>query len=525
MVTAILYWRRPDAFYNPQLWAEDGNIFFTDAFFTGARSFSMPFGGYYHTLARAAALIGSWIPVRYVPHWYVFASWLLLVLVVGYIFSARFPFGRGQKFLLGLALVGTTANGEVFFNLANWAAISGLIWLLLAMSNEPWSRRQSTFDGVLLVMAGLSSPFVVCFWLAFLMRWWVRRTTHSYRLLLLSLLVALIQVWHMPARMTDSVLPTISLLFLDGLIYRFGFMFIGESVFDLRHTPFLRLCGLVAVFGFYGTQLVTAVARTNWPQLTALGGGILAAILKLYVERHHPEIIGYHAGRHFYIPAVTLAWALILSARPWKWLPLTMILAAFLFLTPSNKNQILPDLDWAGHTARCVGTQSVCRIPVNPVRDPPVFFAIMKPRVFAEPPIQTEFASSFGGMIELLGYDVAQSRSEIRVRFVWRAMERMNTDLMFFVHLFNPDTPTEIASQADVMPLDWQYPTSLWVDREIVVDQVALSLDTLPQGEYGLAVGWYNANASAMPRLVAYDSQGQVWKDNRVILPLTVAVP
>jgi hypothetical protein len=63
------------------------------------------------------------------------------------------------------------------------------------------------------------------------------------------------------------------------------------------------------------------------------------------------------------------------------------------------------------------------------------------------------------------------------------------------------------------------------VDREIVVDQVALSLDTLPQGEYGLAVGWYNANASAMPRLVAYDSQGQVWKDNRVILPLTVAVP
>ena len=56
-ITTILYWRRPDAFYNPQLWAEDGSRFFSNPFFFGAQTLWMPFAGYYHTLARLVALV------------------------------------------------------------------------------------------------------------------------------------------------------------------------------------------------------------------------------------------------------------------------------------------------------------------------------------------------------------------------------------------------------------------------------------------------------------------------------------
>src|SRR5262245_13404602 len=70
-ITTILYWRRPDAFYNPQLWAEDGSRFFSNPFFFGAQTLWMPFAGYYHTLARLVALIGYQLPIRFAPHWYV----------------------------------------------------------------------------------------------------------------------------------------------------------------------------------------------------------------------------------------------------------------------------------------------------------------------------------------------------------------------------------------------------------------------------------------------------------------------
>jgi len=387
-VTAILYWRRPDAFYNPQFWAEDGSRFFTGAFFIGARSLVIPLAGFFHTLARLVAWIGSWIPVRYAPHWYGAASWALLVSMISYIFSARFSLSNRQKLLLGLALVATTADNEVFFNLANWATITSLFWLLLAASNEPQSQRQALFDIAVLILAGLNSPFVICLWPTFLLRWWVRRTAHNGRLLALSLAVAVIQVWNMPTRITaGGIFPQLSSSFVDVLICRFGFMFLGEQVYRLELTDPLRICGLATISGFYGGLFWHAVRQKNWSLVTILGGGILAELLSLYVMRNSLIPMMHSAGRHFFIPAVTVTWALLLSnlrPRHLSWSPLTLILIAFLFLTPSSKNQILPDLDWAGHVAQWRGTQLLCKIPINPVWDPPAWFAYMNSRTFNE---------------------------------------------------------------------------------------------------------------------------------------------
>ena len=190
-VTAILYWRRPDAFYDPQLLSRKRQPLLFRPLLWRPDGFSYLPAGYYHTLARLVALIGYQLPVRYAPHWYAFASWLLLVALLFYLFSPRFAWPNWQKYLLGLALVATTAGNEVFFNLANWPTIISLFWLLLAIADEPKNRRQAVFDGLLLVGAGLNSPFTVCLWVLFLLRWSVRRTKSSLHLLLLSVAVAL----------------------------------------------------------------------------------------------------------------------------------------------------------------------------------------------------------------------------------------------------------------------------------------------------------------------------------------------
>ena len=471
------------------------------------------------------------MPVGYIPRFYGFASWLLLVFIIGYIFSARFSFGNGLKFLLGLSLVATTAHNEVFFNLANWAFITSLIWLLLSISNEPRSLRDSFFDIVLLILAGLNSPFVICLWPIFLLRWYARRTPHSVGLLVISLTVAVIQVWNMPPRVIEegSLLLKPGRLLVDVLIYRFGFMFLGEQVYQIQLTDPLRIYGLIIVSAFYGGLIWYAIRKKNWPLLTILAGGILAVMLSLYVMRNHLDAMVYFSGRHFYIPAVSTAWALLLADfKPGylRWSPLTMIFVSFLFLTPENKNQVLPDLNWAGYTAKCVGTLPKCKIPINPVWDPPVWFAHMDSHVFRTPAIKNPFSSRFGEQIELLGYDVSQNHSVLHLKLVWHALGTIKTDYKFFVHLFSPNNPTQILAQIDQTPLEGRYPTSKWLAKEFIIEKVELSLAKLSPGEYQMGLGWYDPNSPKTDRLAAYDESHQrSWEDNRVILPIKVVIP
>ncbi|MBN2006793.1 MAG: hypothetical protein JXA21_25790 [Anaerolineae bacterium] len=529
-ITLVLYWRRPDAFYNPQLWAEDGEVFFTQAFFEGIKPMVKPYRGYFHALGRVVAWIGSWLPVRYAPHWYEFAAWGMLVFISGYLFSARFPFKNALKFLLGLTLVSTTADNEVFFNVANWVTVTSFLWLLLAISNAPQSRLQVIFDTTVLILVGLSSPFVICLWPIFLLRWATQRTSHNLRLLGLSLIVATIQFWNMPARAGVGALSIkISPLLADILISHFGFMFLGEQISQLQLNDVLRIYGVISMAGFLGGLTWHAIKTRNWPMLTILSGGILATTLSIYVMReHNPAIMMYWSGRHFFIPAVIVPWALLLSKikpRYLKWIPLTMIYAAFVFLTPGNKAQVFPDLDWAGHVSLCTGTQPLCKIPINPVWDPPRWFAYMDSHVIAMPTLQNAFSSRFGSTIELLGYDVEQTPSEVALDLIWRARDSMKTDYKYFVHLYDPNDSAKIIVQADMMPLAWQYPTSKWVSREIVSDSVVLPLTILQPGQYKVAVGWYDPNLPNLDRLPAYNDEEQNWPDNRVILPLTVVIP
>ena len=50
----VLFARRPETFLNPQLWAEDGFIFFVQADEFGARALTFSWAGYHHFLLRSS---------------------------------------------------------------------------------------------------------------------------------------------------------------------------------------------------------------------------------------------------------------------------------------------------------------------------------------------------------------------------------------------------------------------------------------------------------------------------------------
>ena len=68
---AVLYARRPDALTLPQLYAEDGVIFFREALLSGFAAMPSAYAGYHHLLPRLIALLALPAPAALQPAIYV----------------------------------------------------------------------------------------------------------------------------------------------------------------------------------------------------------------------------------------------------------------------------------------------------------------------------------------------------------------------------------------------------------------------------------------------------------------------
>jgi len=64
---AIIISRRPDAILNAQFFAEDGTVWFSDAYSLGVGSLAMPQAGYLHSLTRLIALFAQFFPFTASP--------------------------------------------------------------------------------------------------------------------------------------------------------------------------------------------------------------------------------------------------------------------------------------------------------------------------------------------------------------------------------------------------------------------------------------------------------------------------
>jgi len=104
-----------------------------------------------------------------------------------------------------------------------------------------------------------------------------------------------------------------------------------------------------------------------------------------------------------------------------------------------------------------------------------------------------DFVGDRGEGIRLLGYDLAPliPGQPWPVTLAWQALGEMDEDYVVFLHLRTADADAP-ALQADTMPLQGGYPTSLWVSNEVVVDTHTLAPPAdLAPGDYMLYVGFY----------------------------------
>ena len=111
-------------------------------------------------------------------------------------------------------------------------------------------------------------------------------------------------------------------------------------------------------------------------------------------------------------------------------------------------------------------------------------------RSFSVPEMQNSLNMSLGDRVELLGYDVSGlDGPSIGLTLYWRTLEQMEKDYTVFVHLLAPDGA--LAGQADAMPREGTYPTSLWAAGEVITDQYQIPVTAGATLPLSLKVGIY----------------------------------
>lgn len=134
-------------------------------------------------------------------------------------------------------------------------------------------------------------------------------------------------------------------------------------------------------------------------------------------------------------------------------------------------------------------------------------------------------AAQFGEQIGLRGYTISQDAESLLLSLVWQADSPIAANWTRFVHLVAAaDQPPLVAD--DSMPRNNSYPTTQWVVDEVVLDAVQLDLQTLPPGEYQLAVGFYELLGDGVTvGVTAVDGAGSVQANGRYVLPVSITIP
>jgi hypothetical protein len=328
---AVVITRRPDAVFHAQFYAEDGSIWFADAYNYGWwRVLFSPYEGYLHIVPRAAAAIALLVPLSRAALVENLIAIAIQVLPVSLLLSSRSaPWGslRFRALLASLYLflpntremVGTVTESQ-------W--IIGLIALLLLVALPPRSSVARAFDLLAFVLCALTGPFCIfLFPIAAFLMWsmprdsWRRVTTSI--LLVGSIIQGLSLLLHPSGRQHPflGASPEWFARLLAGQVY-LGTL-LGGNGLSLRLSAEMLAC--IAVAG----TMILVLAATSSPigMRSLLLFSCLLFMASLISPTAYPppggtawKMLAIGSGiRYWFLMSLTFAWSLAYCARSAAW--------------------------------------------------------------------------------------------------------------------------------------------------------------------------------------------------------------
>lgn len=249
---------------HPELWAEDGVLWYTQAYNSGFLSLFMPENGYLQTISRIAALVAQPFPIYYAPYLFAFFAFCAQMIPVALLLSRRFDSiipDKKIRIIISIIYVLMPNSYEVNMNLTNAQWHLALVLFLLLVGNS--QKRYNIADYMLMIVAGLSGPFSVLLSPVAMIEWYRNKFSGDYLRYAIALACAAVQA----VFIADSMMQTRSTELLGASMDNFvhiivNNVFVGGLLGNVENLLQKALVGnYYAVFAFFSIILVLAFFR------------------------------------------------------------------------------------------------------------------------------------------------------------------------------------------------------------------------------------------------------------------------
>jgi hypothetical protein len=324
---AVVIARRPDAVFHAQFYAEDGAIWFADAYNYGWwRALFSPYEGYLHVLPRAAAAIALLVPLSRAALVENLIAIAIQAFPVSLLLSSRSaPWGSFRfRALLASLYLFLPNTREMAGTVTESQWILGLIALLLLVALPPRSTAARAFDLVTFTLCGLTGPFcILLFPIAAFLLWSMRQDRWRRVTTSLLFLALIIQSLSLLMHHSDRPHPFLGASpewfarLLAGQVY-LGTLLGGNG---LAITLSLGALTFIAIIGTAILIFCAKISNNGMRALLLFSFLLFAAALASPVTLPPPGIsawkllAGSSGVRYWFMPCLAFAWAIAYCAR------------------------------------------------------------------------------------------------------------------------------------------------------------------------------------------------------------------
>jgi hypothetical protein len=330
---ALLLTRQPHTLVNPQMWAEDGKVWYRDAYLYGPlRPLLSPDAGYLNTFQRVVGALGLIIPLALLPLFFACVSAVVQVLPIIFLATDRAATvtrPRAIRLAIGLGTVALPNLAELTGNVTNTQWPLAVLAALVLVSGRTRNTAWRVFDVAVIVTSGLSGPFAFFLAPEAVLLAVIRRSRTQWTLALLVCTTALIQgtvlILSAPHQRANLLGPA-HVDATAGAVIVVGRMLLAPLVGASRSAAFAVAVGPWGDLALATVGMAVILAALLWASTEVrllLGFGVLTLAGTLAGTRNlWAAMVRPSAGeRYWYIPMLTwvLALAVIGARSRFRW--------------------------------------------------------------------------------------------------------------------------------------------------------------------------------------------------------------
>ncbi len=384
----IIYSRRPDVFTNPQFWAEDGRVWYAQAYNQGiVYSLTTPEAGYFQTISRLTAIFSQFAPFDYAPLIFNLVAVATKIMVVQFILSKRLTNllpAVWMRLFAAFFYLAIPHSFETHANLTNAQWHLALASFLIIIAAPATTKLWKIFDFALVSISAVSGPCCLLLLPVVLIKYYNERSKRILTLLIIIAVGCFIQgtsllIFERPSHAPLGANINLFLrilgghLFVSSIFGQNGYLWtIDRPFWKDGVSVAINLLGLgLIIYGFLKTNLELRLL-TIFSVLIVIGAFVSPAVSDVTPQW---EILRYPTigSRYWLIPIFCFVLLLFWIARNAENKIVRWIAAILLILSPIGIYQDWQyppfiDLNFPKYAAEFnnapIGSETI--IPINP---------------------------------------------------------------------------------------------------------------------------------------------------------------